>query len=114
MSVADAVRLWCCHEPTQISLSSGVTWHPIHDDLLVSGGSDGSMLYWSLKSDDPETPLHAMEDAHDSNVWSLAWHPLGHLLASGSNDHTTKFWSRARAGGAEPNRHQLPNVGHVF
>lgn len=72
------------------------------------------MLYWSLKSDDPETPLHTMEDAHDSNVWSLAWHPLGHLLASGSNDHTTKFWSRARAGGAEPNRHQLPGSGHVF
>ena len=33
-----------------------------------------------------------------SNVWSLAWHPLGHVLASGSNDHTTKFWTRNRPG----------------
>lgn len=39
-----------------------------------------------------------IEDAHDSNVWSLAWHPLGHILCSGSNDHTTRFWSRARPG----------------
>lgn len=29
-----------------------------------------------------------MDEAHDSVVWSLSWHPLGHILASGSNDHT--------------------------
>lgn len=39
-----------------------------------------------------------LEFAHDSNVWSLAFHPLGHLLCSASNDHTTRFWSRARPG----------------
>ncbi|KAK4336835.1 hypothetical protein RND71_043896 [Anisodus tanguticus] len=26
------------------------------------------------------------------------WHPLGHILASGSNDHTCKFWTRNRPG----------------
>lgn len=39
-----------------------------------------------------------LEFAHDSNVWSLAFHPLGHLLCSASNDHTTRFWSRGRPG----------------
>ena len=29
-----------------------------------------------------------METAHEGAVWSLAWHPLGHMLASGSNDCT--------------------------
>ena len=29
-----------------------------------------------------------MDGAHDSIVWSLNWHPLGHILTSGSNDHT--------------------------
>jgi len=29
---------------------------------------------------------------------SLAWHPLGHVLASGSNDNATKFWSRSKPG----------------
>jgi polyadenylation factor subunit 2 len=71
-------------------------WHPDHSDLLVSGGSEGSVLYWSLNSADPGTPVHSMPTAHDSNVWSVAWHPLGHILASGSNDHTTRFWERAR------------------
>ena len=29
-----------------------------------------------------------MEAAHESFVWSLSWHPLGHFLVSGSNDTT--------------------------
>ena len=39
-----------------------------------------------------------MEQAHDSVVWSIDWHPLGHILASGSNDHTVKFFTRNRLG----------------
>ncbi|CEQ39767.1 SPOSA6832_01332, partial [Sporobolomyces salmonicolor] len=72
-----------------------VAWHPIHSDVLVSGGSEGSILHWSLP--DP-APKETLEFAHDSNVWSLAYHPLGHLLVSASNDHTTRFWSRGRPG----------------
>ncbi|WFD28412.1 pre-mRNA cleavage and polyadenylation factor (CPF) complex subunit [Malassezia nana] len=73
-------------------------WHPVHSDLLVSGGSEGSILYWSLRAPQVETPIYSLAEAHESNVWSLQWHPLGHLLASGSNDHTTRFWSRGRPG----------------
>ncbi|GAA5837814.1 hypothetical protein JCM9279_006870 [Rhodotorula babjevae] len=72
-----------------------VAWHPHHDDVLVSGGSEGSILHWSLPDAHPKETL---EFAHDSNVWSLAYHPLGHLLVSASNDHTTRFWSRGRPG----------------
>ncbi|GAA6003305.1 hypothetical protein JCM10207_001853 [Rhodosporidiobolus poonsookiae] len=72
-----------------------VSFHPTHSDLLVSGGSEGSLLHWSLP--DP-APKESIEYAHDSNVWSMAYHPLGHLLVTASNDHTTRFWSRARPG----------------
>lgn len=74
---------------------AAVAWHPHHDDVLVSGGSEGSILHWSLPDAHPKETL---EFAHDSNVWSLAYHPLGHLLVSASNDHTTRFWSRGRPG----------------
>ena len=33
-----------------------------------------------------------------SQVWQLDWHPLGHMICSGSNDHTAKFWCRTRPG----------------
>lgn len=83
-----------------------VAWHPTHP-LLVSGGSEGAVLHWDLSTPDPELgaqpislPRATLSQAHDSNVWSLAFHPLGHLLASASNDHTTRFWSRERPGDA--------------
>ena len=37
-----------------------------------------------------------MDDAHEGMIWDMSWHPLGHMLVSGSNDHTTYvgrvFW----------------------
>jgi hypothetical protein len=49
--------------------------------------------------------------AHDSTVWDLAWHPLGHILASASNDCCTRFWTRNRPGDEmkdKYNANQLP------
>jgi len=36
--------------------------------------------------------------AHEGPVWSLAFHPVGHILCSGSNDCSAKFWCRNRPG----------------
>lgn len=80
-----------------------VTWHPVHP-ILVSGGSEGAVMHWDLSAPEPSLlqptsqPRATLSQAHDSNVWSLAFHPLGHLLVSASNDHTTRFWSRERPG----------------
>ncbi|CUA71682.1 Polyadenylation factor subunit 2 [Cryptococcus neoformans var, neoformans B-3501A] [Rhizoctonia solani] len=75
-----------------------LTWHPVHHDLLVSGGAEGSIYFWTLSSSTPSAPRATMDQAHESNVWALAYHPLGHILCSGSNDHTTRFWCRDRPG----------------
>ncbi|KAG8691155.1 pre-mRNA cleavage and polyadenylation factor (CPF) complex subunit [Ceratobasidium sp. 395] len=75
-----------------------LTWHPVHHDLLVSGGAEGSVYFWTLSSSTPSAPRAAMDQAHESNVWALAYHPLGHILCTGSNDHTTRFWCRDRPG----------------
>jgi polyadenylation factor subunit 2 len=39
-----------------------------------------------------------MRGGHEAAVWSLSWHPMGHILCSGSNDNTTKVWCRNRQG----------------
>lgn len=48
-----------------------------------------------------------MPEAHDSAVWSLDWHPLGHMLATGSNDYTARFWTRNRPGDTMQNRFDM-------
>jgi polyadenylation factor subunit 2 len=98
-----------------------LTWHPIHSNLLTTGGTDGSMFHYLLDSPNPPQgqpftvapydsvdpsstpaqsvwPTHKAPFAHDNVIWSLDWHPLGHILASGSNDRITRFWTRARPG----------------
>ena len=59
-----------------------------------------------------QEPVADIPHAHDSHVFSLAWHPLGHMLCSGSNDQHAKFWTRQHPGDGEsanyqgaPNRH---------
>jgi len=51
-----------------------------------------------------DTAVHAMQariaGAHQGPLWSLAWHPEGHLLASGGGDSCAKFWCRSRPGDA--------------
>ncbi|KAF2648031.1 WD40 repeat-like protein [Lophiostoma macrostomum CBS 122681] len=98
-----------------------MAWHPIHKNLLSTGGVDGSINHYLLDEqnpppgvapsispyDDPDPqnavaqsiyPAHAIPYAHDFTVWTLDWHPLGHILASGSNDRVTRFWTRPRPG----------------
>lgn len=60
---------------------------------------------WVIFSADKE--VGAIEQAHDSIVWTLAWHPLGHILCSGSNDHTSKFWTRNRPGDQMRDKYNL-------
>ncbi|KAI1718374.1 WD domain, g-beta repeat domain-containing protein [Ditylenchus destructor] len=74
---------------------TSLAWHPIHEGLFVSGGGDGSLGYWLVNAD---KELALLEQAHDQAVWTLEWHPLGHILATGSNDNNTKFWARNRPG----------------
>ncbi|CAF2505828.1 unnamed protein product [Rotaria sp. Silwood2] len=72
-----------------------LAWHPIHERLFSSGGSDGSIYFWLIGT---EKELAGMDDAHEGMIWDMSWHPLGHMLVSGSNDHTTRFWTRNRSG----------------
>lgn len=84
--------------------ASAVSWHPVHEGLFSSGGSDGSILFWNVGTD---KEVGSIDMAHDSIVWTLAWHPLGHILCSGSNDHTIKFWTRNRPGDQMRDKYNL-------
>ncbi|KAJ3595786.1 hypothetical protein NHX12_005089 [Muraenolepis orangiensis] len=84
--------------------ATAVAWHPVHEGLFASGGSDGSLLFWHTGV---EKEVGGMEVAHEGMIWSLAWHPLGHILCSGSNDHTSKFWTRNRPGDKMRDRYNL-------
>lgn len=100
---------------------SSLTWHPIHSSMLSTGGGDGSIHHYLLDEQNPPAgtastlspydsadpteataqaiyPAHKTQYAHEYAIWSMDWHPLGHILASGANDKVTRFWTRPRPG----------------
>lgn len=74
---------------------TALAWHPLHAAAFASGAYDGGVCFWDAARPAPVAELPA---AHNLAVWALAWHPIGHLLASASQDGATKFWARNRPG----------------
>lgn len=99
---------------------TSLAWHPVHRKLIATGDHQGGINHYLLDeqhpppgmeftkspydTENPKTPAqniypaHSVPYAHDATIWSLDWHPVGHILASGSNDRITRFWTRARPG----------------
>lgn len=77
---------------------TSVAWHPLYESIFCSGGMDGTLLFWNVGPKGHDEPTAKVPFAHDMAIWDLAWHPSGHMLATGSNDRQTKFWSRNRLG----------------
>jgi len=101
------MRETCTHRGHKKEATTAV-WHPFIETLFTSGSFDGSIRHWVVG--DPESRAEIC-GAHDGSVWALAWHPLGHVLASGSSDNSTRFWTRNRPGDEmrdKYNANQLP------
>jgi polyadenylation factor subunit 2 len=75
---------------------TSLAWHPLHENLLVSGAYNGSLIHWIVgHSQEPHTSI-AM--AHRQYIDVLSWHPEGHMLVSSGNDCVVKFWCREAPG----------------
>lgn len=49
------------------------------------------MLFWLASRQAPQAEVRG---AHEASIWTAAWHPAGHLLATGAADFAVKFWCR--------------------
>lgn len=66
---------------------------PFRQGIFTAGMADGSIAYLQVYNHKV-----VVETQHDNTVWSIDFHPIGHLMASGSMDQCVKFWSwRERA-----------------
>ena len=90
---------------------TALSFHPLNHNIFVSGGFDGHIFFWDTTNEGDTTPSAEIRNAHESATWDFAWHPLGHMLISASNDYTTRFWTRNFPGDEmrdKYNVHSLP------
>ncbi len=64
-----------------------------NDELLLTGGYDGRLIWWPAQADKPE-PLRTVA-AHDGWIRALALHPDGQRFATCGNDGHVRIWSLA-------------------
>ncbi len=79
-------------------------WHPFHEGLFITGSGDGTVNFYHVGQ---ETPIAKIDQAHESSIWDVAWHPFGHEVATVSNDQLLRFWTRNRPGDKMEDKHNL-------
>ncbi|ODQ66489.1 WD40 repeat-like protein, partial [Nadsonia fulvescens var. elongata DSM 6958] len=83
---------------------SALTWHPTHSSLISTGTHQGALCHYLIDSTPTAENTNAIMPtvkitaAHDSAIWDIEYHPLGHLLCSGASDRMARFWCRSRPG----------------
>ncbi len=71
--------------------------------LLAAGMADGAVLLWDTHR---RTKPILQLNGHEARVNRLAFHPLGHLLATTSDDLTWRLWD------VEAGKELLTQEGH--
>ena len=78
---------------------TAIDFHPDVESLFCSASHDGAMYWWDLNY---QSALAGFQQAHAGTVWSLNYHPMGHLLASSAHDCSSRMWARVRPGDSRP------------
>jgi ribosome biogenesis protein YTM1 len=68
---------------------STLAWHPTNPNMFLSGGYDGAVKVWDLRSN---VPLHSLTQAHKDKVLCVGW-AANQSFLSGGADKTVQIHS---------------------
>ncbi|AMD18596.1 HBL306Wp [Eremothecium sinecaudum] len=89
-----------------------LAWHPINETMFSVGCYNGAIKHFDLlhETTTPVPASHSIPCAHEKSVTSLAYSPVGHILASAAKDRTIRFWARSRP--IDPNAFDDPTYNN--
>ena len=95
------IRIWDVEDPNNmqhlLTLKSSktdwvnrVAWHPNRPNILAGASGDGTVRIWETRDGTPIATLqHPDRDAY---VLTVAWHPAGDILVSGTVEGEIHIW----------------------
>lgn len=69
-----------------------LAWSPTDDDILVTGGAEGTLNVWKVTDEPKLKPITSMNLAHSGRIATTVLHPAGTYIATASFDQTWKLW----------------------
>lgn len=73
-----------------------LTWSPTNDNIVVSGGAEGTLNVWKCEDDATMKPQQSVKNAHAGRIAKTEVHPSGNYIATTSFDQTWKLWDIKR------------------
>lgn len=84
-----------------------LSWSPTNDDILASGGAEGTLNFWKLSGAAKLKPTTSVKNAHSGRIAKVEYHPSGAYVATTSFDQTWKLWDVNK-----PEKELLEQEGH--
>ena len=67
--------------------------NPNLDNVYVTGGGDGRLLFWDVRQPNGSSPLETVGNAHAHHITSVQYHPIhDQLLISSGTDCAVNLW----------------------
>lgn len=73
-----------------------LAWSPDEEDLLVSGGAEGTLNVWKVTGESKLKPSTSVKQAHSGRIAKTEFHPSGKYITTTSHDQTWKMWDLNR------------------
>uniref|UniRef100_A0A8C7KTL9 WD repeat domain 33 n=1 Tax=Oncorhynchus kisutch TaxID=8019 RepID=A0A8C7KTL9_ONCKI len=83
--------------------ATAVAWHPVHEGLFASGGSDGSLLFWNVGVVGICKKTH-FQFTHEYIIYTCE---MGQIIVILDVCSGVKFWTRNRPGDKMRDRYNL-------
>ncbi|KAK1443183.1 WD40 repeat protein [Babesia gibsoni] len=83
-----------------LTIPTTIGWNPVQRNVFAVADNKSRIYFFS--SDFPETLAEInvnMGEERDTATLAMDWHPMGHMLATCSEDRVVRFWSRSLPGG---------------
>lgn len=83
-----------------ITIPTTVGWNPVQRNVFAVCDNKSRLFFFSTDSPDPLAEINVnVTDDRETTTLAMDWHPMGHLLATCSDDRVVRFWSRSNPGG---------------
>ncbi|EDO07541.2 WD domain G-beta repeat family protein [Babesia bovis T2Bo] len=83
-----------------MTIPTTIGWNPVQRNVFAVCDNKSRLFYFSSNFAEPLAVLNVnLGDERDTATLAMDWHPMGHMLATCSEDRVVRFWSRSQPGG---------------
>ncbi|GFE54357.1 WD G-beta repeat containing protein [Babesia ovis] len=83
-----------------LTVPTTIGWNPVQRNVFAVCDNKSRLFFFSSHFQEPLSVVNVnVSEERDTATLAMDWHPMGHMLATCSDDRVVRFWSRSHPGG---------------